>query len=223
VSQALDRTAATHERSSTLAGSMTSRFSDDLGRDGFSWVVEEPMTRTSHALAASGKVWLVDPVDWPEAVERACSLGEPAAVLQLLDRHNRDSAAIAERLGVPHLTVPRALPETPFEVVEIKRSRHWQEIALWWPERRTLVVAEALGTNEFFPTGDDPVGVHGLLKLTPPRVLGAYEPEHLLVGHGEGVHGQYATVALQRALERSRLSFFSWGLSLPRRLMRKPA
>ncbi len=39
--------------------------------DGFSWIVAEPMTRTSHALAAEGKVWLVDPVDWPKAIERA--------------------------------------------------------------------------------------------------------------------------------------------------------
>ena len=156
-------------------------------------------------------MWLVDPVDWPEAIDRAQSLGQPAGVLQLLDRHNRDCAAIAERLGVPHLVVPPALPGTPFEVIEIKRSRRWQEVALWWPERRTLVVAEALGTNPFFPIGDDRVGVHGLLKLTPPRLLRAYEPEHLLVGHGEGVHGPEAAAALRQALSRSRLSFFTLG------------
>ncbi len=150
---------------------MAIRFCDDLGSNGFSWIVEEPMTRTSHALAAAGRVWLVDPVDWPDAIDRATSLGEPAAVLQLLDRHNRDSAAIAERLGVPHVTTPRELPGTPFAVVEVRRSRRWQEVALWWPERRTLVVAEALGTNPFFPARDDRVGVHGLLKLTPPRML----------------------------------------------------
>ena len=79
------------------------------------------MTRTSHALATSEGVWLVDPVDWPEAIDRAASLGTPAGVIQLLDRHNRDSAAIAERLGVPHLVVPESLPGTPFEVIEIKR------------------------------------------------------------------------------------------------------
>ncbi len=197
---------------------MDLRFCDDLGRNGFSWIVAEPMTRTSHALATKGKVWLVDPVDWPDAIEQALSLGEPAGVLQLLDRHNRDSASIAERLGVPHLQVPAALPNTPFEVIEVKRSSRWQEVALWWPEQRTLVVAEALGTNSFFPAGDDRVGVHGLLKLTPPRMLRAYEPEHLLVGHGEGIHGREATMALQKALARSRLSFFAWGLTLPRRV-----
>jgi hypothetical protein len=196
---------------------MDFRFSDDLGPAGFSWIAEERMTRTSHALASGGKVWLVDPVAWPEALARVANLGEPAAVLQLLDRHNRDSAAIAEQLGVPHLVVPAALPETPFEVVPVMHSRRWHEIALWWPERRTLVVAEALGTNAFFPVGHDRVGVHGLLKPTPPRFLARYEPDHLLVGHGEGVHGTEAAAAVRQALSRSRLSFFTWGLSLPLR------
>ena len=180
------------------------------------------MTRTSHALAADGRVWLVDPVLWPEALERASSLGDPAGVLQLLDRHNRDSAAIAQQLGVPHLVVPAALPGTPFEVIEVKRARRWQEIALWWPAQRTLVVAEALGTNAFFPVGHDRVGVHGLLKPRPPRFLARYEPEHLLVGHGEGVHGPEAATAMRQALGRSRLSFLTWGLSLPFRALRRP-
>ena len=194
---------------------MDFRFADDLGAAGFSWIADERMTRTSHALAAGGRVWLVDPVAWPEAIERARGLGEPAAVLQLLDRHNRDSAAIAAQLGIPHLVVPTTLPGTPFEVIEVRRSRRWQEIALWWAEHRTLVVAEALGTNAFFPVGHDRVGVHGLLKPFPPRFLTRYEPEHLLVGHGEGVHGPEATAAVRQALSHSRLTTVTWGLSLP--------
>ena len=146
----------------------------------------------------------------------------PLGVIQLLDRHNRDSAAIAERLGVPHLVVPESLPGTPFEVIEIKRAKRWQEVALWWPEQRTLVVAEALATNRFFPIGDDRVGVHPVLRLTPPRRLRTYEPEHLLVGHGEGVHGPGATVALHQALDRSRLSVVRWAVSVPFRMWRKP-
>jgi hypothetical protein len=201
---------------------MTIRFCDDLGRYGFSWIVEEAMTRTSHALATSEGVWLVDPVDWPEAIDRAESLGTPLGVIQLLDRHNRDSARLAERLGVPHLQVPKSLPGTPFEVIEIRRSKRWREIALWWAEQQTLVVAEAVATNRFFPVGDDRVGVHPALKLTPPRRLRTYEPEHLLVGHGEGVHGQDATAALHLALDRSRLSAVRWAVSLPFRMWRKP-
>ena len=193
---------------------MTFRFCDETDL-GFSWIVEEPGTRTSHALAHDGRVWLVDPVDWPEAIERAAHLGEPAAVLQLIDRHNRDCAAVAERLNVPHLLVPQVVPESPFDVVGIRRSRRWQEVALWWPGERTLAVAEAIGTNTFYTGGKGRAGVHLLLRLTPPRGLGAYEPEHLLVGHGEGVHGPAATAALREALRRSRRD-------LPRVLRRLP-
>ena len=191
---------------------MTISFCDDLGRDGFSWIVDEPMTRTSHALCADGQVWLVDPVDWPEAIDRATvARAARRASCNSSTATTATAAAIAARLGVPHLVVPPALPGTPFEVIEIARWRRWQEVALWWPERRTLVVAEALGTNAFFTVGDDRIGVHGLLKLTPPRLLARYEPEHLLVGHGEGVHGPEAAAALRQALSRSRLSFFTLG------------
>jgi len=179
-------------------------------------VVDEPMTRTSHALAADGRVWLVDPVDWPAAVDRAVALGTPAAVVQLLDRHNRDCAAVAARLGIPHIAVPRALPRTPFELVELLRRKRWREVALWWPTERTLVVAEAIGTNRFFTAGARSAGVHLLLRLTPPRrALERLAPEHLLVGHGEGVHGPEATTALAEALSRSRID-------LPRVLVRLP-
>jgi glyoxylase-like metal-dependent hydrolase (beta-lactamase superfamily II) len=201
---------------------MQMRFCDDLGPLGFSWITDEAMTRTSHALAANGSVWLVDPLDWPNAITRAQGFGEPTAVVQLLDRHGRDAAAIAERLGIPHLVTPTSLPETPFEVIEIRRWRHWQEIALWWPSQRVLVVADAFGTNAFFPVGEDAIGVHGLLKPTPPRQLAGLEPppEHVLVGHGEGLHGPDAAAQLRRALSRSRLTFLTWAVALPFRARR---
>ena len=109
---------------------MTFRFCDESAL-GFSWVAEEPLTRTSHALAADGRVWLVDPVDWPEAIERARSVDDPAAVLQLLDRHIRDCASVAARLGVPHFASPATVPDSPFEVVEVKGWKRWSEVALW--------------------------------------------------------------------------------------------
>ena len=181
------------------------RMCDDRGERGFSWIVDEPMTRTSHALAVDGQVWLVDPVRDPLALERAAGLGAPQAVLQLLDRHNRDCAALAEELGVPHLVAPEALEGAPFEVVPVRRSRRWSEVALWWPAERTLVVAEAIATNRFFTGGREPAGVHLLMRLSPPReALGRFEPEHLLVGHGEGIHGPEATEALRQALATAR-------------------
>ncbi len=195
---------------------MTVRFCDDRGQRGFSWTVDEPATRTSHALSSGGAVWLVDPVRFDEAIARARELGEMAAVLQLLDRHNRDCAAVAAELGVPHLATPDAVPQSPFEMIAVKTSSRWRETALWWPEERTLVVAEAIGTNRFFSGDRDPAGVHLLLRLTPPRAaLGAFEPEHLLVGHGEGLHGPAAAVGLHTALAHSRRGLPSMLLHVP--------
>jgi len=182
---------------------MRFRFCDDLGPDGFGWVVEEAGTRTSHALAADGKVWLVDALDWPEAIDRALGLGAPAGVIQLLDRHNRDCAALAARLGVPHVVVPRGVPGSPFTFVGVMNRRFWRESALWWPETRTLVVAEVLGTNRFFTGGTEPLGVEVLLRIKPPKALAAFEPDRIVVGHGEGVTRDAATV-LREALSTSR-------------------
>jgi hypothetical protein len=190
------------------------RFCDDFGPDGFSWIVDEPMTRTSHALAAHGKVWLVDPVDWPEAVERARELGEPAGVIQLLDRHTRDCATLAERLGVAHHVTSDELPGSPFELVSVMRRKRWQERALWWPATRTLVTADALGTNPFATGGKRAVGVHLFLRLRPPKQLARYDAERLLVGHGEAVPTD-AAAAVRDAIRRSRRD-------LPRVLVRLP-
>jgi hypothetical protein len=163
---------------------------------GLSWI-DSKLMRAAHALATEQGVWLIDPVDDAEALERVAGLGSPAGVLQLLDRHKRDCAALAARLGVPHLVVPDAVPGSPFEVIRVVRRPGWKESALWWPEERALVVAEALGTTEHFTLGHGPVGVHPVLRLTPPGV-------HLLVGHGKGVHGSHTAAAVEHALETSR-------------------
>jgi hypothetical protein len=144
-------------------------------------------------------------------------LGEPAGVVQLLDRHNRDCAAVARRLNVPHHLVPRELQGTPFELRPVVRLRFWREVALWWPERRLLLVADALGTIPgYFCAGNELAGVHPLLRPWPPRSLRGLEPEHLLVGHGEGVHRQPA--ALESALRTARRRLPRVLLGLPRLL-----
>jgi hypothetical protein len=192
---------------------MGHRFVDDLGDAGIGWTLDDRFARTSHALAAAGRVWLVDSVDVPGLDERVGSLGEPAAVLQLLDRHNRDCARIAARRGVPHHIVPLSLPGSPFEVIPLVDLPGWREVALWWPERRVLVVAEAIGTNRYM-AGRAPVGVHPVLRLVkPPRALRRFEPEHLLVGHGDGVHDR-AAEALRIALDTARTGFPRWAADL---------
>jgi hypothetical protein len=173
---------------------------------GLSWVVDEPMERASHAVAGDdGRVWLVDVVDDAGAMARVAGLGAPAAVVQLLDRHPRDCAAVAQRLGVPHLRLPSALPGSPFEVRDVVQVPRWREVALWWPERKALVVAEAIGTGPLFAVGPGPAGVHPMLRMLPPRgSLGGLAPDALLVGHGAPLTGPGTAQALRDALDRSR-------------------
>jgi len=174
----------------------------------------ERMRRTSHALEVEGRVWLFDVVDWPGLDDVVSGLGEPAGVVQLLDRHNRDCAGVAARLGVPHHVVPAALPGTPFELRPVVRSRWWRESALWWPERRLLLVADAIGTIPFFRAGAEPAGLHPVLRLRPPRSLRGLDPQHLLVGHGQGIHGRPAV--LGSALRTGRRRIPRWLAGLPR-------
>ena len=171
---------------------------------GVSWVVDEAMNRTSHAVLADGRVWLIDPVDHPDAMERVAALGPPAAVVQLLDRHNRDCAQIAGRLQIPHLRVPDAVDNSPFQAIPIVRMPRWRETSLWWEQERVLLVAEALGTAETFTTGHGAVGMHPVLRPRPPGGLRGYQPEHLLVGHGAPVHGDDAREGVKWAYDHAR-------------------
>ena len=171
---------------------------------GLSWTVRERLERSSHALASERQVWLIDPVDDAAVREPIRELGSPAAVLQLLDRHNRDCELLARELGVPHVRVPDALPDSPFQFVPVMRRARWREVALWWPEQRALAVAEALGTAPLFALGGAPVGVHPLLRLAPPRGLAAFEPAYLFVGHGPPLEGPDLGANIHEALERSR-------------------
>ena len=89
-----------------MVGRLSPRLVDETDF-GFGWIGgEKPkLMMASHALAADGRVWLVDPTDEPGLDERLRGLGEPAGVIQLLDRHNRGAAAAAARLRVPHHVV----------------------------------------------------------------------------------------------------------------------
>lgn len=186
-----------------------------LGR---TWVLEESMQRAYHALIDDGRVWLVDPLDRElDAIE---SLGEPAGVLQLLDRHNRDCAEVAARLGVPHLKVPDAVPGSPFEAISVLRLPGWKETALWWPQRQALVVAETLAGNPMHSGGEQSVGVHFVLRAWPPGSLRRYRPRHLLLGHGHPLHGDAATAGVETAYARSRRDLPRVLLKLPRSVRR---
>jgi len=194
----------------------TVRFNEAAGV-GLSWIASEPplLERASHALAGGGRVWLVDPVDAPGVEERVRALGEPAGVVQLLDRHARDCASLAERLGVPYTRLPfDGVPGSPFAAVPILDAPGWREIALWWPEPNVVVCAEALGTAAYFTAPGERIGVHPLFRLRPPRGLRqlaeTLAPEHVLVGHGEALHGPEAARALAEAVCGARRRGPSW-------------
>lgn len=175
---------------------------------GFGWIAPEPafMQRCSHAFLAGGGVWVVDPVACDGVVERILALGTPAAVLVLFGRHRRDSEAIARELGVPRHLPGAPPPQPPFQLVRIGRG----ELAVWLPEHETLVVGEALGTSQYMRAPGERLGLHPFRRLTPPKRLNAFDPHHVLVGHGEGLHGEETAAALHDVLDHGASRTLSW-------------
>lgn len=181
---------------------MRVRFCDEF-EGGFGWIEDEFVERCSHALVEGGRVWLIDAFDGDGVEERVRAAGEPAGVIQLLDRHNRDCADLAARLRVPHYTVPQQ-QLSPFEFRVVRMSRSWKEVALWWPRRRVLVCGDALGTARYYRAGDERLALHPFLRFRPPRrTFTGLQPAAILCGHGAGLFEQ-ADPALREALRTAR-------------------
>ena len=121
---------------------------------------EDRMRRASHALETDGRVWLFDVIDWPGLDDRVRELGEPAGVVQLLDRHNRDCAAVAERLGVPHHVVP---PRAAGNAVRAAAGRAAPLLA-----RGGALVARAAAPARRGRARDDPLLPRGRGAGRPP-------------------------------------------------------
>lgn len=185
---------------------------------GFSWIAdpEEDGQRASHALETEAGVWVVDPVDAEGLDDRLEERGEVAGVVVLQDRHTRDAAEVARRHGVAvHLpewmdlarekleteaeTLGSELPGTNYAVHQLIDTDEWEEAVLIDETTGTMVVPEALGTLAPFRAGDNELGVHPGLD-DPPRGLTDWEPERILVGHGESIHSE-ATAALRAAID----------------------
>jgi hypothetical protein len=191
---------------------------------GFGWTEPGYLQRTAHAVVAGAGVWFVDPFEADSVDERARALGEPVGVVQLLDRHGRDCASFAERYRVPLHRVPAgSMAGAPFEMRLVVDRRGWQEAALWWPEGRVLACGDALGTARYFLAPGESLGVHPLLRPFPPSALRdmatRLAPRHVLCGHGAGIHGGEAALALEEALTtaRSRIPRYLSGLVRGRR------
>jgi hypothetical protein len=180
-------------------------------------VDDEGMARAWHVVAREGDVWLIDPADAAGTVERAQALGVVRGVIQLLDRHGRDNAKIADRLGVPLHRLPDSLPGTPFEVLKILDVPGWHERALWAPEHKLLIVAEVVGAGPQYLLGPGKVGVHPMLRLHPPGGLDRFsDAQQLLMGHGLPVSGPGTGGELIAALKRTRRDLPRMPLALAR-------
>ena len=147
--------------------------------------------------------------------------------------HARDAAAIAARHDVPvtvpswmdrpiaHLNAPTDgdgiehgdvavqrvddyLPGTDVALHRVSPMGAWTEAVCWREHDRTLYVPESLGTADAFVAGHERLGVIFYARLFPPRdALSGFDPERVLVGHGEGVFDDAAT-AVRDALDNAR-------------------
>lgn len=202
----------------------------DRHENGVGWLAypDEEMQRASHAVSHDGEIWVLDPVDVPGVDDLLAELdGDVAGVVVGLDRHKRGGAAVANRHDVP-VYVPNWMTgvasemDAPVErfgatvtdgvrAIEVRDSSvpPWQEVALLFESSGTLYVPEALGNAEYMVTNAERLGVHPMLRLTPPRTgLTGLDPNHVVVGHGIGVH-ERAGQAVEDALSVSRSNALS--------------
>ena len=73
---------------------------------------------------------------------------------------------------------------------------------------------ESLGTTTYFLGPGERLSVHPFLRLYQPKALreiaGSLSPRHVLVGHGEGLHGQEVAPALAAAVRGARRGGPRW-------------
>lgn len=185
----------------------------DRRDDGVGWIAypDEQMQRASHALVDENGtesdgdgVWLIDPVDVDGLDELLSEFGDVLGVVVLLDRHKRDAAAVARRHDVsvyrptwmhsideaieaPVCALGTELGETGYRVRKRLDLPIWKEAVLYRPDDGSLLVPESLGTVDYFRAPGEHLGVHPMLRLTPPSDLGGLAVDHVLVCHGTGI------------------------------------
>jgi hypothetical protein len=190
--------------------------------NGLTWVAhpDEGMHRSSHALVIDEDVWLVDPLDAEGLDDELAALGTVAGVVVLTNSHGRHADRLAERHDVsvhvpgcfddpgsdfdtPVQTFDDELADTGFDLVWEKDGSGWKEGALYHPDRRTLVIPDALMTC-LFTSEEGRLEMFPLFRWSPPRQeLGSLDVDRILVGHGEPVFDD-AQTALDGALAVSR-------------------
>jgi hypothetical protein len=171
-------------------------------------------TVTSTCVESGGEVVALDPLappDGSEAWERL-DARRPTVAAVLKPDHVRDVDLFVERFGArafgPYLFWGGDAPRTKLEPIEpetvlpgglvaLYDGRGRMETPLWLPEQRALVFADALTA----PGGELRVWAtpwHEKRALPALRELLELPFEHVIVSHGEPVHGR---AAYERALE----------------------
>lgn len=188
---------------------------------GFGWIAHpgEFMERSSTALLDDGHVWLIDPVRGDGVDEAIAALGKVAGIILTLPRHDRDTVWFAAlhnatvyvprrygdiRVAAQVEYVDQAIPGSALRVLDVSTGPFelWRECAVWWPQHRTLVVGDLLGTAAYFLREGETLAVHPLARLMPPRKLRGLGPERIYPGHGPSVTSG-AAAAMERALVTS--------------------
>lgn len=209
------------KRTETPAMEEIDRFDEGVG-----WLAypDEKIQRASHAITVDDEIWVIDPVDAAEVDDLLAELeGEVAGVVVGFGHHTRDAATVATRhdvavhipdwmtgvdsdIDAPVRRFGRELT-AGLQTITVRNSTvpPWQEVALYQPESGTLIVPEAVGTAPHFLGDRERLGVHPLLRWTPPRdAFDGVDPERILSGHGAGVH-EDAGRALRSALRNARV------------------
>lgn len=193
---------------------------------GVGWLAhpDETGKRASHLVESPDGVWLFDPLDVPCLDELIAEFGELAGIAVLSNYHARDADAIAARHDVP-IYLPTwlrraesrlsgsiepcetALGRSGFRLTRYHPVPGYDEAIAYRERDGTLYVPDALGTAPFYIVGDERLACYGVLRLFPPQSLfEQFDPERILVGHGEGIFTD-ASEALTDAFEGARRRF----------------
>lgn len=193
--------------------------------DAISWIAhpDEGGQRASHAIATESGVWIIDPIDGPGVDEWIEELGDVEGVAVLTCWHARDADTFANRYNVP-VHIPTGMGriadmvDAPIERYESEDGfddfethwcnpfPRWEEIFLYHDASGTLIAPDSLGTSGAHKTGDERIGLELFRRLQPPTAVAHFEPDRILVGHGQPIT-EDASAALTDALEQSRRTF----------------
>ncbi|MFC5972547.1 hypothetical protein ACFPYI_14500 [Halomarina salina] len=208
-----------YDRGEATGYTVADRFDGGVG-----WLAhpEETGRRTSHAFVDDGDVWVVDPLDAPGLDDLLAEYGEVAGVAVLSGFHARDADAFARRHDVPVSLPPKMGRVADRLDAPTRRLRNgdggftfrqttplpgWHETVAYREGDGTLYAPDSLGTTAWATVDEERLGVYLLARPVPPRALfEGYDPDRVLVGHGEGVF-EDATEALDDALAGARRRF----------------